>query len=107
MLCYDQYLCQHQCSVSSECSTGRYGVNGESHCDTCFSKICNRHDGHGTYGCIDGLNGDGCHLLGIQTNIDMFEKFSIVVLTIRKVCMIRRQILINKTFNRRLKIEQH
>jgi hypothetical protein len=65
---------------SSECTTGRYGVNCDSHCLTCVNRICSRHDGSCKYGCIEGFKGEGCHSLGIHiftnintknTNIDM------------------------------------
>ena len=66
---------------SSECTTGRYGINCESHCHTCVNRICSRHDGSCKYGCIESFKGDGCHSLGIHiftnintknNNIDMF-----------------------------------
>jgi hypothetical protein len=31
-------------STFSECSTGIYGVNCESRCDTCVNRICDRFD---------------------------------------------------------------
>jgi hypothetical protein len=49
--------------------TGRYGVNCDYHCITCTDSICDRQNGHCTYGCIEGFKGDGCHLLGIHSPI--------------------------------------
>ena len=59
-------LCQCQlpsflCFFCSECTTGRYGVSCEYHCDTCVNMMCNTHDEHCTHGCIEGFKGDGCH----------------------------------------------
>ena len=49
----------------SECTSGTYGVNCENSCDTCVNKLCDREDGHCTYGCIEGFNGDSCQFPGI------------------------------------------
>jgi hypothetical protein len=57
----------------SECITGRYGINGESHCHTCVNKICDRLDGSCSHGGIDGFRGVGCYTTGIPAHgaIDM------------------------------------
>ena len=68
----DLYKCQlpvFSLLVSSGCMTGKYGLNCDYHCITCTNRICDRQNGHCTYGCIEGFKGDGCHLLGIHTPI--------------------------------------
>jgi len=76
---------------SSECTTGRYGLNCTSHCDTCVNRICNRHDGHCTYGCIKGFKGDGCHLLGIHWyDLNVFN-WSSAMMTVGKRLKISKE----------------
>jgi len=53
----------------SECSTGIYGVNFESRCDTYVNRICDRFDGSCKYGCIVGIKGDRCNFTGITTSL--------------------------------------
>jgi hypothetical protein len=54
----------------SECNTtGRYGINSESHCHTCVNKICDKLDGNCTHGCIDGFREGGCHITGYRLYI--------------------------------------
>ena len=59
-------FCFCYCFFLAECSTGTYGVNSESHCDTCINRICDRFDGNWTYGRVQDFKGDRCNLSGTQ-----------------------------------------
>ena len=49
----------------SGCTTGTYGVNCESRCDTCVDKICELRDGNCAYSCIKGFKRVRCNLSGM------------------------------------------
>ena len=60
----------HNRILFSDCNTGTYGLNCESRCDTCVSRICDRFYGKCAYGCIGGFNGDRCNITGITILVE-------------------------------------